>query len=70
MIGYRVAQVGMVFILACAKSAHVLQKLSYSLGRLCLSLSSLITLPQTVRLFYVSLGSQAPQQQYIVLSLM
>ena len=33
-----------------------------------LSLSSLITLPQTVRLFYVSLRSQAPQQQYTVLS--
>ena len=28
--------------------------------------SSLNTLPQTVRLFYVSLRSQAPQQQYTV----
>ena len=28
----------------------------------------IITLPQTVRLFYVSLCSQAPQQQYTVLS--
>ena len=27
---------------------------------------SLITFPQTLRLFYVSLHSQAPQQQYIV----
>ena len=43
-------------VLACAKSAHVFQKLSYLLCGLCLSLSSLIhvTLPQTVRLFYVS----------------
>ena len=56
-------------VLACAiKSAHVFQELSYSLRGLCLSLSSLITLPQTVRLFYVSLRSQAPQQQYTVLS--
>ena len=55
---------------ACAiKSAHMFQELSYSLRGLCLSLSSLITLPQTVRLFYVSLRSQAPQQQYTVLSL-
>ena len=28
--------------------------------------SSLNTLPQTVRLFYVSLRSQAPQQQYTI----
>ena len=49
-------------VLACVKSDHVFQKLSYPLCRLCLSLSSLITLPQTVRLFYVSLRSQAPQQ--------
>ena len=56
-------------VLACAiKSAHVFQELSYSLRGLCLSLSSLITLPQTVRLFYISLRSQAPQQQYTVLS--
>ena len=56
-------------VLACAiKSAHVFQELSYSLRGLCLSLSSLITLPQTVRLFYISLHSQAPQQQYTVLS--
>ena len=27
---------------------------------------SLITLPQTLRLFYISLHSQAPEQQYIV----
>ena len=40
-------------VLACAKSAHLFQKLYYSLCRLCLSLSSLVTLPQTVRLFYV-----------------
>ena len=53
-------------VLACAKSAHVFQKLSYSLCGLCLSLSSLITLPQTASLFYVSLRSQAPQQQYTV----
>ena len=44
------------------------QKLSYSFCGLCLSLSPLITLPQTVRRFYVSLRSQAPQQQYTVLS--
>ena len=49
-------------------SAHMFQKLSYSLCGLCLSLLSLITLPQTVRLFYVSLRSQAPKQQYTVLS--
>ena len=55
-------------VLACAKSAHVFLKLSYSLCGLCLSLSSLITLPQTVRLLYVSLCSQAPKQQYTVLS--
>jgi len=47
-------------VLACAKSAHMFQKLSYSLCGLSLQL---ITLPQTVRLFYVSLHSQAPQQQ-------
>ena len=47
-------------VLACAKSAHMSQKLSYSLCGLCL------TLPQTLRLFYVSLRFQAPQQQYIV----
>ena len=35
---------------------HVFQKLSYLLCRLCLSLSSL-TLPQTVRLFNISLHS-------------
>ena len=40
-------------VLTCAKSAHVFQKLSYSFCGLCLSLSPLITLPQTVRLFYV-----------------
>ena len=55
-------------VLACAKSAHLFQKLYYSLCGLCLSLSSLVTLPQTVRLFYISLCSQAPQQQCIVLS--
>ena len=44
-------------VLACAKSAHVF---CYSLCGLCL------TLPQTVRLFYVSLRSQTPQQQYTV----
>ena len=55
-------------VLACAKSAHQFQKLSYSLCGLCLSLSLLITLPQTVRLFYVLLHSQALQQQYTVLS--
>ena len=55
-------------VLACAKPAHaVFQKLSYLLCRLCLSLSSL-NLPQTVRLFNISLHSQAPQQQYTVLS--
>ena len=44
---------------------HVFQKFSYLLCGLCLSLSSL-TLPQTVRLFIISLCSQAPQQQYTV----
>ena len=37
------------------------QKLSY-----LVSINSVITLPQTVRLFYVSLRSQSPQQQYTV----
>ena len=46
---------------------HVFQKLSYLLYGLCGSLSSL-TLPQTVRLFIISLRSQAPQQQDTVLS--
>ena len=45
---------------------HVFQKLSLPALR-TLSLSSL-TLTQTVRLFNVSLRSQAPQQQYTVLS--
>ena len=55
-------------VLACAKPDHMLQKLSYSIcGLLSLSFVT-ITLPQTVRLFYVSLRSQAPQQQYTVLS--
>ena len=44
-------------VLACAKSAHMF---CYSLCGLCL------TLPQTVRLFYASLRSQTPQQQYII----
>ena len=35
----------------------------------CLSVSSLITLPQTVTLFYVSLCYQAPQRQCTVLFL-
>ena len=51
-------------VLACAKSAHVFQKISCSLCGL--SLYKLITLPQTVRLFYVSLRSQASQQQYTI----
>ena len=52
------------------QSDHVFQKLSYSLCGTCLSLSSLYsrTLPQTVRLFDVSLRSQAPEQQYTILS--
>ena len=56
-------------VLACVQSLlmHMFQKLSYLLCGLCLSLSSL-TLPQTVRLFNNSLHSQAPQQQYTVLS--
>ena len=54
----------------CFKSSHAyaFQKLSYSLCGLCFTLSSLLTLSQTVRLFYVSLRSQALQQQYTVLS--
>ena len=44
-------------VLACAKSVHMF---CYSLSGLCL------TLPQTVRLFYVSLRSQTPKQQYII----
>ena len=56
-------------VLAYAKSDHVFQKLSYSLCGLCLDLSFVtISLPQTVRLFYISLRSQAPQQQYTMLS--
>ena len=51
------------FVLACAKSAHVFQKLSYSFCGLCLQL---ITLPQTERFFYILLRSQAPQQQYTI----
>ena len=39
--------------LACAKSAHVSQNLSYLFCEICLSVSSLITLPQTVTLTYV-----------------
>ena len=42
-------------VLACAKPDHMFQKLSYSIcGLLSLSFVT-ITLPQTVRLFYVSL---------------
>ena len=55
-------------VLVCAKSADMFQKLSYSLCGICLSVSSLITLPQTVTLFYVSLRYQAPQRQCTVLS--
>ena len=44
---------------------HMFQKLSYLLCGLCLSS---LTLPLTVKLFNISLCSQAPQQQYIVLS--
>ena len=40
-------------VIASAKSDHMFQKLSNSLCWLCLSLWSLITLPQTVRLFYL-----------------
>ena len=40
---------------------------SYSLCGLCLSVSSLITLPQTVTLAYISLHSQDPQWRYSVL---
>ena len=51
---------GSVFV--CAKSAHIFQKLKLALQTL-----SLITLAQTVRLFYLSLCSQAPQEQYTVI---
>ena len=44
-------------VLACAKSPHVFQKLSYSLCGL--RDYKLIALPQIVRLFYVSLRSHA-----------
>ena len=50
---------------ACAKSAHVFQKLSYLLCRLCLSLSSLITLPQGFSTFHCVLrppNSNTPLQ--------
>ena len=40
------------FVLACAKSDHMFWKHSYSLCGLCLPFVT-ITLPQTVRLFYV-----------------
>ena len=43
----------------------ILGLIPYLLCRLCLSFSSLITLPQTL---YVSLRSQAPQKQYSVLA--
>ena len=49
-------------VLACAKFAHVFQKLS-SRFAVC---PELVTLPQTVRLFYVSLHPWAPKQQYTV----
>ena len=52
----------------CKVCSRVSEALLLILRTLSLSLSPLITLPQTVRLFYVSLRSQAPQQQYTVLS--
>ena len=47
---------------------RVSETLLLALRTLSLCLSSLITLPKTVRLFYVSLRSQASQQQYTMLS--
>ena len=67
------------FFLACAKSAHMFQNLSYSLCGCCLSFLTL-TLPQTVRLstFHYVLRlpnsslrvwpARIPQQQYTMLS--
>ena len=59
-----VCHVCLLFLFLPVQSLFTCFRSSYSFCRLCLSLSSLITLPQTVRLFYVSLRSQAPQQQY------
>ena len=61
---------------ACVQSVQMFQKLSclphVSGCLICfadfVSVSSLITVPQTVTLFYISLRSQAPQRQYTVCS--
>ena len=47
------------FVLACAKLLTCFR--SFALQTL-----SLTALPQTLRLFYISLHSQAPQKQHIV----
>ena len=52
-------------VLACAKSDHVFQKLFYSLCGLCLSLFRHYNSSSDSN---VSLRSQAPQQQYTMLS--
>ena len=53
----------------CTKSAHMFQKLSYLLCGVCLSLLSLVTLLQTVRLSTFHCVLRLPmQQQYTVLS--
>ena len=57
MIGYRVAQVGMVFILACAKSAHVFRSsLTHFVDFVFLHYNNSSS---DSKLFYVSLRSQA-----------
>ena len=63
-----VCHVCLLFLFLPVQSLFTCFRSSYSFCRLCLSLSSLITLPQTVRLFYVSLRSRTPNQQYTVLS--
>ena len=52
-------------VLACAKSAHVFQKLSVLLALRTFSLTNNSS-SDSKAFFYVSLHSQAPQQQYTV----
>ena len=55
------------FFTVCKVWSRVSEAVLLALRTLSLSFVT-ITLPQTVRLFYVSLRSQAPPQQYTVLS--
>ena len=54
--------------LVCTKSVQMFQMFSHSLYALYLSLSSIMSLPQTLRLFYVSLLAISPYHQYTALS--